>query len=187
MRTDSWARETASRHLVLAHPRRWWHVCGVARRAGEVGRLLFDGTDAEMLLDAAWLHDIGYAQELNGTGFHPLDGATYLQQIGVGRRICGLVAHHSGAAGVAECLGLSGPLSEFVDEPTSVRDALWYCDMTIGPSGEDLTFEERIAEIRTRRGPDDPAVRGLAINHADRQDAVDRIQVLLARQSRRSA
>ena len=31
---------------------------------------------------AAWLHDIGYAEELLDTGFHPLDGARFLASAG---------------------------------------------------------------------------------------------------------
>jgi hypothetical protein len=39
--------------------------------------------------------------------------------------VCALVAHHAGAAAVADLVGLAGPLAAFDDERTAVRDALW--------------------------------------------------------------
>jgi hypothetical protein len=41
----------------------------------------------EVLVAAAWVHDIGYAPELLATGFHPLDGARYLTGLGVPERV----------------------------------------------------------------------------------------------------
>jgi hypothetical protein len=53
-----------------------------------------------------WLHDIGYAPELAGTGCHPLDGARYLRRIGVDEQVVSLVAYHSCARIEAEVRGL---------------------------------------------------------------------------------
>jgi putative nucleotidyltransferase with HDIG domain len=60
---------------------------------------------------AALLHDIGYAPGLVRTGFHPIDGATFLQAEGVAEEIVSLVAHHSSALTEAELAGL-GALTE---------------------------------------------------------------------------
>ena len=60
----------------------------------------------ELLIAAAYLHDIGYAPELEDTGFHPLDGARWLRAQGQERLAC-LVAHHSGAWFEAEARGLA--------------------------------------------------------------------------------
>jgi hypothetical protein len=49
--------------------------------------------DREILVAAAWLHDIGYAPGLAETGFHPLDGARWLRTAGFGDRLAGLVAY----------------------------------------------------------------------------------------------
>jgi HD superfamily phosphodiesterase len=127
------------------------------------------------------VHDIGYAAELADTGLHSLDGARYLQRAGVDRRVCGLVAHHSGAAAVASLTGQAARLAEFDDERGRLRDALWYSDMTTSPDGDPTTVEERLAEIRRRRGPEDPVVRALAINVDERLAAVRRIHRLLRR------
>ncbi|WP_312878005.1 three-helix bundle dimerization domain-containing protein [Lentzea indica] len=176
----SWARSTASRLLAQRLPRRWAHSSGVARRAEQVARVL-PVEEQDLLVAAAWLHDIGYADELVDTGLHSLDGARYLLRAGAPQRVCDLVAHHSGAAAVAEVLGLADQLAEFGDARGRLRDALWYCDMTTGPDGQPTILDDRLAEIRQRRGPDDPVVRALEINVDERRSAVRRIHRLLRR------
>ncbi|HVV08931.1 HD domain-containing protein [Amycolatopsis sp.] len=179
MSLTEWARCTAKRLLARSLPRRWAHSQGVAGRAAAIGWALPEG-EREVLVAAAWLHDIGYAESLVRTGMHQIDGARFLLRQRVPERICALVAHHAGAAAVAELTGLSAQLAEFRDERGRVRDALWYCDMTTGPTGRPVSFEGRMAEIRSRRGPADPVVRALEINGAERAAAVRRTEDLLA-------
>ncbi|WP_232836917.1 HD domain-containing protein [Lentzea terrae] len=177
---SGWARNTAHRLLAERLPRRWSHTAGVARRAEQVARVL-RVEEQDLLVAAACLHDIGYAAELVGTGLHSLDGAEYLLRAGVARRLCALVAHHSGAAAVAEVLRLGDRLAVFEDESGRLRDALWYCDMTTSPDGQPIMVNDRLSEIRERRGPDDPVVRALAINVDERLAAVRRTHRLLRR------
>ena len=171
----AWAWLTARRLLAEELPRRWAHSRGVARRAEQIAPA-FSPEDQELLVASAWLHDIGYATPVRDTGMHQLDGARYLARRGVPYRVCALVAHHAGAAAVADLVGLSDPLAAFDDERTAVRDALWYCDMTTGPDGTSMTFAERIAELRRRRSADDPVVRALAVNEEERAAAVRRTE-----------
>ncbi|HEX3731614.1 MAG TPA: HD domain-containing protein [Mycobacteriales bacterium] len=132
-------------------PRRWRHVQAVAHAATDVGRLV--GNDADLLLTAAWLHDIGYAPPLVVTRFHPLDGGEYLRSIGAEPRLCNLVAHHTAAAVEAGLRGVSRQLDRFTHEQSPLADALWWCDLTTGPDGTRVTLAERLAEIRGRYGP----------------------------------
>lgn len=173
-----WGWHTARRLLAVECPRRWAHSRGVAHRAAKVARAL-PQDDRQVLVAAAWLHDIGYADALSDTGFHQIDGARYLRGHGAPERVCGLVAYHSGAAAVAEIRGLSAELGEFTDEHGPVRDALWYCDMTTGPDGAPISFTERMRELRTRRRPDDPVIQALAVNERERAAAVHRTERLL--------
>src|SRR5687767_14997078 len=114
------ARETA-RMVLVGLPQRWRHTVGVSRRAEELVAALDPGDDPDVLIAAAWLHDIGYGRAAVVTGFHPLDGAVYLRRLAwPGRRIAGLVAHHSGAAFVARDLGLAGALGAFPQEQTAL-------------------------------------------------------------------
>lgn len=51
--------------------------------------------------------------------------------------------------------GLDGEVAGYADEDSAVRDALWYCDMVTGPDGQRVRFEDRIADIQRRYGPED--------------------------------
>lgn len=99
------------------------HVVAVAGRAEEVATVLPVG-DRLPLVAAAYLHDVGYAPALRLTGLHPLDGARWLRVQGADRRVCNLVAHHSGARFEAEERGLLSELEEFDLEVGPVMDAL---------------------------------------------------------------
>lgn len=54
-----WAESTARNNLERALPRRWTHVQAVAALARQVSLDLDE--DADTLVSAAWLHDVGYA------------------------------------------------------------------------------------------------------------------------------
>jgi hypothetical protein len=138
---------------------RWAHACGVAIRAREIAAAL-DAEDRPVLIAVAYLHDIGYAPELVVHDFHPLDGALWLQRAGQ-RRLAGLVAHHTGARFEAEAHGLSEALTAFHDERSAVSDALAYCDLTTGPTGQRVTVVERLEEIERRYGSASLVVRAL--------------------------
>ncbi|WP_280433673.1 HD domain-containing protein [Nocardia brasiliensis] len=143
-----WATKLARAKLETALPRRWAHVQGVVRQASRVAHTL-DSRD--QLIAAAWLHDIGYAPDLALTGFHPYGGARFLQQLGVDDRLCALVAHHSAASVEARRRGIE---LEWRDENSTIRDALWWADMTTTPDGHLTSVESRIDEVRARYGPD---------------------------------
>jgi putative nucleotidyltransferase with HDIG domain len=119
--------------------------------------------DRGALIAAAYLHDIGYSYPLVGTGFHPIDGARFLQAIGAPARLAALVAHHSEARMIARANGLLPALAEFRHENTLTSDALTYADMTAGPTGLPMSVEDRLADI-ARRHESEPELR--AARHA---------------------
>ncbi|MFJ4203551.1 HD domain-containing protein [Streptomyces sviceus] len=155
MAVVGWAYELAESLLAESLPRRWAHSRGVAARAESLALAL--GDDAEVLVAAAVLHDIGYAPVVALTGFHPLDGARHLRTLpGVDERVVRLVANHSFALLEAEERGLRESLAaEFpqLDDEVLV-DALVYCDMTTTPDGSPTTSYARVDEILGRYGPD---------------------------------
>jgi hypothetical protein len=146
MLTVEIARQKAEQNLALTLPRRWRHVQGVGSCAERIASA--DGDEDGTLAMAAWCHDIGYAPELVLTGFHPLDGASYLRRIGASDRVVSLVAHHSFAALEASLRGMQAEMANYTDEQGSIRDALWYCDLTTSPDGQPVSASERIAEIK---------------------------------------
>jgi len=175
-----WASSHAE-HLLASLGTRWAHVQVVAEQARRIAGVLPE-SERDTLIAAAWLHDIGYAPALAITGLHPLDGARHLESIGAGRRLCGLVAHHSGARFEAEERGLAAELAAFEREDSPVMDALVYADMTTGPAGEPVDFEDRIAEILERYPADDPVHRAISRSRPVLAAAVERTARQLAAQ-----
>jgi hypothetical protein len=156
-------------------PRRWAHVQGVAGTARTLAGVL--GRNADLLVAAAILHDIGYAPILTATGFHPLDGARYLRDVEhADAMLCRLVAHHSCAIIEAEERGLASELArEFKSTPRDLADALIYCDMTTGPDGQRMPISQRLAEIRIRYGPADLVTRALTRSAPHLEAATSRV------------
>ncbi len=161
----TWAQRLARRHLDVPafHDARWPHVQAVAAKAARLAPAY--GSEGELPVAAAWLHDIGYAPELATTGFHPLDGGRYVRSLGA-LRLAGLIAHHSGAALEARLRGLTDQLAEFPDEGGPIRDALWACDMTTSPVGKPVAFDGRLAEIVQRYGAGHTVPRAISLHRS---------------------
>lgn len=136
------ARELA-RTALRGVPERWRHTTAVVTQAAALAATV-PASDRELLLAAAWLHDIGYGRALRQTGLHPLDGARHLRENGWDERLCGLVAHHSGARFVASVRGIRGLLEEFDCEDSAVADALTYADQAVGFHGRPVNLRDRI-------------------------------------------
>jgi putative nucleotidyltransferase with HDIG domain len=150
------ARDLA--HVLLDDlPERWHHTIGVTRRAEELAGTVDE--DPNLLVAAAWLHDIGYAKSVRDTGFHPLDGARHLDRLHWPARISALVAHHSGARFVARALGLGGAVDAYPLEQSPLSDALTYADQTVGPAGRRMTIGQRMADMIQRHGRHSPNAR----------------------------
>lgn len=132
-------------------PDRWRHTIGVARRAEDIAHAV-SAVERDVLIAAAWLHDIGYSGAAHDVGFHPLDGARYLDRHGWPRRVSALVAHHSGASFIAAEQGIDLPGEGYLDERSAVTDALLFADQTVGPTGERMPFEVRMARMLERHG-----------------------------------
>lgn len=153
-RFESWAWDIARELLADSLPRRWSHVQGVYARACLAARM-FDANESLLLLSAAILHDIGYSPTVASTGFHALDGARFLRDVGAPEPLCALVAHHSCAYKEAELRGLSAELAQWMDMEGPLRDSLWWADMTTTPVGGTTDVNDRIEEIQKRYGPED--------------------------------
>ncbi|MFG2048773.1 HD domain-containing protein [Micromonospora sp. NPDC048935] len=174
------AAKLSERELAAQLPRRWRHVQAVAAKAARLAPLT--SGDDDLLVAAAWLHDIGYAPQIVDTGFHALDGARWLLRRGFNPRLAALVAHHSCASYEATERGLGEVLTaEFPLEISDTSDALWYADMTTGPDGQDLDVRSRLAEIRRRYGPDHLVTRFWDRAEAPLLEVVERVQERLAR------
>jgi hypothetical protein len=172
---SAWA-EDHSRRLLSPLGRRWHHARAVADTARKLTIGLTPG-DADVLVAAAYLHDVGYAPELALTGFHPLDGARHLRVLGH-ERLAGLVAHHTQGRHEAKLRGLQQALEGFNDEDSIVSVALAYCDLTTGPSGQSMTPAQRLLDVEARYGENSPVTGGLRAAWPELMNAVRQVEAL---------
>src|SRR5919198_2008904 len=145
-----WALDTALCLLGDSDPQRWAHTLGVVDRAKEVCAV-FEGREGAILVASAYLNDVGYAPALRRTGAHQLDGALALQTCGE-HRLAALVAPHSEAVLELELRGFGTELHGYAKEVSPVSDALTYCDLTTGPTGERVGALDRMGEVQRRYG-----------------------------------
>jgi hypothetical protein len=152
------AAQLAETYLAGMGPR-WAHVQSVGRLAAT---LTASGHVSEVVSAAAWLHDLGYAPSLVRTGFHPVDGALFLQESGAPVELVGLVAHHTAARFEAEERSLSDALAALPMPGSEDLDALTLVDLVVDPSGAHTSPCRRLDEVLTRYGPDDPVHRAIS-------------------------
>ncbi len=176
MELSDWA-ENHARRLLSPLGRRWRHAEAVASQARDLATGLAP-EDWEVLVAAAYLHDIGYAPEVAVTGFHPLDGARHLRALGH-HRLAGLVAHHTGARHEARLRRLEKALAEFENEDSLVTAALTYSDLTTGPIGERMSPGERLLDVAARYGEDSPVTRGLRAGWSELMDIIGQVEALI--------
>lgn len=166
--------ERVVRAALSKDPERCCHSVAVARTAAAVADSL-PSRDGQVLIAAAYLHDVGQASSLKVTGHHGLDGALHLD----GRfpdRVVTLVAHHSESRWEADLRGLAQELAAFTREESIVADALTYCDMTTGPTGQRVSLAERLADVSQRYGPDHVVSRSVEFALPYLTAAVTRVQ-----------
>lgn len=148
-----------AREFMLGSGDRWSHTVAVGQAAEQLAEQSDLVTD--VLISAAWVHDIGYAAELVDSGMHAVDGARALLRLGAPDRVVALVAHHTGARLEAEERGL---LSEWMEMPTPNRlslDILTLIDLSTSPTGQPVMAVDRITEILNRYDDDHPVHRAV--------------------------
>lgn len=151
--TVSLARQMAEEWLSGSMPARWRHTQQVAATAKMLAEQLdLSDVEATTLVASAWLHDIGYTQT-QVHEWHPLAGAIVLRGMELDT-VANYVAWHTTAPEEVVFLGLSEQMVSFPNADDVVTDCLTYADMSSGPNGEVFTFEQRLSELKERRGED---------------------------------
>ena len=77
-------------------------------------------------------------------------------------------------------MGLLDELETFTNPDGLVRDLLWYLDMTTGPAGDRVSFDDRMDEVRDRYPADHYVSRALDGSMSDRRSAVARAEAWLS-------
>jgi HD superfamily phosphodiesterase len=133
-------------------PARLSHILVVVDRAERTAREIAARhpglcLDVPTVHCAALLHDIGYLDRAQRTGFHPVDGYHFLCDRGaeaVARRIVG----HSSSPEEAGLRGIALP--EPLDDLAARLVTYW--DMQVKQGGEIVGYEERYRDILRRYG-----------------------------------
>ncbi|WP_204947006.1 HD domain-containing protein [Microbacterium laevaniformans] len=172
------ARAVAEDRLVSL-PRRWAHVQGVAARATGV-TLSLGCRSAEEIVAAAWLHDVGYADSVAVSGFHPVDGALFARGERFPELVVSLIAFHTGAEEEATQRGLSTALGEFAAPAAEALDVVTFCDLTTSVDGVLTDAHARIAEILDRYEPGDPVHLAVSASAPRLLASVSRVESRLA-------
>lgn len=173
------ARSIAANAAILATARlrgdRLAHSRAVAKRAVELVQLR--GSVAPVVTEVfaalGHLHDIGYAAPKSG--MHALDGAVFLDGHTDWQWACPHVAWHSTARWEYETRDMAKP---HVKQPSSTdQRLLWVADFTTSPSGETVSAQARVDDIRGRYSPDSPVVAALETSLPSLNEALEHVGV----------
>jgi hypothetical protein len=175
-----WANRKARQLLRKEPVQRHLHTQAVASKAAIIGGCM--ASDGDVLIAAAYLHDIGYSSQLRRSGFHPLDGAIYLRDLGH-EHLARLVAHHSYSVFAADLLGLSAEIRPFQYESSFLMDALTYCDMTTDSHGRSVVLDKRLARAYGSYGADHVVARALKQAEPSLRRTVNRVEGWIVSQS----
>lgn len=176
---DAVTAERLAATVLAGDPGRLRHV----RSAAAVALLVSEAVAparVDLLLSAAVLHDIGYADGVRDTGFHPLDGADWLAARGAPAELTALVAHHSESAMLPAAQRWVERFRRHGRPDPVVADVVTYADQTAAPDGRRVSPIDRIAERRRRRPPGDAAAAAVERRRTERLvHAVARVHVRL--------
>lgn len=156
------------------------HVRGVAQQAARLAiAASLDDEPRQLLLRAAWSHDIGLSVP---GAFAPTAGARMLRR-GGSEGLARMVAHQVGAAYEVILRGLPALTPEFPAPHGVAREVAQLLDIAILTTGQDGAPSSPAARVRTlvaHRGADDPSVRA-TIWIFDRIGESERSRRLMAR------
>ena len=162
---------------------RWLHVRAVGRSAENFRARGLEVSD--VLVMAAWLHDVGYGESVAAMGFHPVDGASWLAAQDAPLDVVALVAYHSGARFEAEERGFADALAQFPEPDSHQLDVLNLIDMSTSPTGKQVAVSERLDEILERYPSDHPVHRAVSRSRSyleeSANNAVERLGLADAR------
>jgi len=159
------------------------HSACVVRQVEQVGHVV-DGRWQPALYEAAWLHDIGYDRRIAFTGFHPLDGARWLQASGWRPETCRLVAWHTAASTEGALRGLGGALAaEFAPPLPLAAAALTWADLTSSPTGAKWTADRRVADILRRHPADSVVHRSVVEALPDLWATIEQVELHVAQRA----
>jgi hypothetical protein len=161
---------------------RYHHILGVVRNMEELlPKLDLNEEVKKELIQAAFLHDIGYNPELNKNNFHPLDGAIFAQQSGFSKPVIAAILFHSEAYETVkkartDLLDIYETNKPLLDEQDRLFiDLITYCDVQTSPQGEKISLEERVQDVVNRYGEDHLVSQMMIFCKPKYQNTIERV------------
>lgn len=158
----AWARSKAAAHQAASA------VQALGRPRGEI------------IVAAAWLHAVGDAPSIRGTGLAPVDGAVHLLAEGWPTPVINLVAHQGQARLIAPAFDATEQLALFERIQGWPSDILDYC-VVMALSGEQESDPEACLRLAAKALP--ASLKMTARDRAERERrlrrAVDRVNAAL--------
>jgi putative nucleotidyltransferase with HDIG domain len=161
---------------------RYHHILGVVRHMQTIlPRLGLEQETKELLIQSAYLHDVGYSQQLNQYNFHPLDGAVFAQQAGFPKPVIAAVLFHSEAIETVEesrndLLPIYSLNQKLLDEQDWLFiDLVTYCDVQTSPKGEKVSLDERVRDVVERYGENHPVSQMMIFCKPKYQNTIERV------------
>lgn len=174
-----YAREAAQLLLSVDAPAAWARCERSARHAAGAVTVL-ERPRGEMIEAAAWLHAVGEAPALVGTGFAPVDGAVHLLAEGWPTPVINLVAHQGQARLIAPAFAAVEPLALFERIQGWPSDVLDYA-VVMGLSEDERPDPEACLRLAGNSLPASLNIPGRERSERERRlrRAVDRVHAAI--------
>jgi hypothetical protein len=133
------------------------------------------------LLQACYLHDIGYSPKLNHYDFHPLDGAIFAKEKGFSKPVVAAVLFHSCAYETVletrlDLLPIYEENMDLDEKDRTFIDLVTYCDLHTSPTGRFITLEERVQDVVERYGENHPVGQMMLANKKSYEQTIERVK-----------
>jgi hypothetical protein len=138
-----------------------------------------------LLIQACYLHDIGYSPQLNQHQYHQLDGAIFASEQGFPKSIIAVLLFHSCAyEGVLYSRDDLTPIYEkhllLVDETDRIFiDLVSYCDLHTTANGKNTTLRERVDDVAVRYGEDHEVTKIMFANEPIFEEIIARVEQMI--------
>ncbi|RAL26726.1 HD domain-containing protein [Thermoflavimicrobium daqui] len=139
---------------------RYQHILGVVQYMENLlPRLNVPYDWKPLLLQACYLHDIGYSPNFIKYDFHPLDGAIFASKKGFLKPVVASILFHSCAFEMVkktrndliELYEINYTLLDQLD--LLFIDLVTFCDLHTSSTGQPITFQDRVQDVLDRYGP----------------------------------
>jgi hypothetical protein len=165
---------------------RYHHILGVVRNMHALlPRIKISQKWESLLMDACYLHDIGYSTVLNQHNYHPLDGAVFASRQKYPKCIIATLLFHSCAyEGVLYARPDLKDIYEdhlfLLDETDHLFiDLVSYCDLHTTASGEWTTLRERVDDVARRYGADHEVSKIMFANEPIFEEIIRRVNQMI--------